>query len=62
MAEILNGAKSTYVLIKKDTANAIPIVIASSLLIANLGPELGLVSSASSAPCNSAEPMLNSHH
>lgn len=39
----------SYVLMRKDTANAMPIVIASSLLIVNLAPELGLVSSDSSA-------------
>lgn len=43
---------------RKDTANAMPIVIASSLFIENLGPELGLVSSDSSAKDSSGQPIL----
>ena len=43
---------------RKDTANAMPIVIASSLLIINLGPELVLVSSDSSAKDSSGQTPL----
>ena len=48
-------AAATYVLMRKDTANAMPIVIASSLLIENLEPELDWLSPSSSVPCRSGE-------
>lgn len=44
----MNLGSATNVLMRNDTANAMPIVIASSLLMGNLEPELGWLSFASS--------------
>lgn len=48
-------ATATYVLMRKDTANAMPIVTASSLLMENLEPELCWLSPASPVPCKYAQ-------